>query len=80
MPDRVTEADLARIEHSVQEWYKRHGYLDQVCIDQKSLVDEVRQLRSVLKRIAEGVGWGSAPECWCAEIAENALGKEETDG
>ena len=45
----------------------------------EKLGDEVRRLRDVLTRIADGDGYGSATECWCWAIAADALRLEGPD-
>ena len=78
MPDRPTDADLAR-----WEWLGRYGGTDKLATAARTavpaLVDEVRRLRDVLTRIADGDGYGSATECWCWDIAADALRLEGPD-
>ena len=102
MPDRPTEADLARWEAMKDErWTFQLARMEVVdkngvwvaSVGSESdgediaeartavpaLVDEVRRLRDVLTRIADGDGYGSATECWCWDIAADALRLEGPD-
>lgn len=122
MPDRPTEADLARWEALADQatpgpWRVGHPwsaeeYWHYLCSEASkayiigpydvdeggiastpddaaflaasrtavpALVDEVRRLRGVLTRIADGDGYGSATECWCWDIAADALRLEGPD-
>ena len=77
MPERLTDADLVDMLWNSDLDGPSADALRMKHVHQ--LVAEVRRLRAVLSRIANGDGYGSATECWCWEIAEDALGKEQVD-
>ena len=122
MPDRPTEADLARWEALADQatpgpWTARHRdssnptqdpardgehlgwHLDPLAVPDRgqivrgadaaflaesrtavpALVAEVRRLRDVLTRIADGDGYGSATECWCWDIAADRIRELEAE-
>lgn len=78
MPERLTDADLVDMLWNSDLDGPSADALRMKHVQQ--LVAEVRRLRAVLTRIADGDGWGSTAECACAEISQDALGKEQVDG